>query len=325
MPDWSGLDGTDTASRYLAQARETHGLSPSYEVLCLKIAGDGELLSRLDKLPAPKRQPNLLLGAVRFLGGPVDGYRSFRAFVLSRWDDLAATMRARRTQTNEPRRCTAYLPVLAALPQPVALLEVGTSAGLCLYPDRYAYSYVSARGDHRVGDGPVELRCVLTGDAPLPDRLPDVVWRRGLDLHPLDVRDDEDVRWLESLVWPEQTERFEILRGAVRIARADPPRIITGDLLTDLPAIAEDAPRDETLVVFHSAVLAYVPAADRPRFAAQIEELARIRPVVWLANEAPGVAIGPERFTDGPPRFVLTRDRTPLARSGPHGQSLDWL
>ncbi|MGV4926084.1 DUF2332 domain-containing protein [Streptomyces sp. BHT-5-2] len=29
------------------------------------------------------------------------------------------------------------LPVLAALPQPLALIGVGASAGLCLYPDRY--------------------------------------------------------------------------------------------------------------------------------------------------------------------------------------------
>ena len=47
-------------------------------------------------------------------------------------------------QTNEAGRCAVLLPVLAALPQPLALLEVGASAGLCLYPDRYAYRY----GDH---------------------------------------------------------------------------------------------------------------------------------------------------------------------------------
>ena len=63
---------------------------------------------------------------------------------------------------------------------------------------------------------------------------PDVVWRAGLDLNPLDVRDDEDVRWLDSLVWPEQTDRFTVLRSAVALARQDPAPIHRGDLTVDL-------------------------------------------------------------------------------------------
>ena len=47
----------------------------------------------------------------------------------------------RSTKTNEPRRCAGLLPVLAGIAGPLALLEVGASAGLCLYPDRYSYSY----------------------------------------------------------------------------------------------------------------------------------------------------------------------------------------
>ena len=45
-------------------------------------------------------------------------------------------MRTRATQTNEAGRCAILLPVLAALPQPLALLDVGASAGLCLYRDQ---------------------------------------------------------------------------------------------------------------------------------------------------------------------------------------------
>jgi hypothetical protein len=44
-------------------------------------------------------------------------------------------MLSRSTQTNEPARCATLLPVLAQLPQPLALNEVGASAGLCLLPD----------------------------------------------------------------------------------------------------------------------------------------------------------------------------------------------
>jgi hypothetical protein len=323
---WSRTPGRSTADWYRQfGAREVSGISPSYEVLCAGVADDAEILARLDTLPEPKRQPNLLLAAVRYCGGPVDAWPAFRAFVLDRWDDVAATMRGRRTQTNEARRCTALLPVLAALPQPLALLEVGASAGLCLFPDRWSYRYDTDAGSHRVGAGP-ELRCTASGPVPLPERLPDVVWRAGLDLHPLSAADDNDVRWLESLIWPEETERFDILREAVAIARADPPRLARGDLTAELASLAAEAPWNATLVVFHSAVLAYVDEPGRVAFTAAVEALRRTaRPTCWLASEAPGVLPDTERFRDAGRRFVLSRDEKPIAFAGGHGDTLDWL
>src|SRR5262249_57217762 len=98
----------------------------------------------------------------------------------------------------------------------------------------------------------------------------------------------EEMRWLESLIWPEQTDRFGRLREAVRIARAEPPNLVAGDLLRDLPALAAQAPGDATLVVFHSAVLAYVDPAGRQAFAATTAEL----PVYSISNEAPGAVPG---------------------------------
>jgi hypothetical protein len=325
VPDWIGLDGAVTADRYRETAeREVRGISGRYEAICSGVAADVGVLGLLDTLPPPKRQPNLLLAAVRFLDGPNDSWPSFRSFLLDRWDDVAATMLARRTQTNEPARCTSLLPVLAALPQPLALLEVGASAGLCLFPDRYTYRYDVGPSTHVIGTGP-ELHCVATGPVHLPTAVPTVGWRAGLDLNPLDVRSDEDMRWLASLVWPEQVDRARMLQAAIAMARADPPRIVQGDLLQDLAAVAAAAPTDATLVVFHSAVLAYVDTADRTLFAARIDELREFRRVCWVSNEAPGVVFGTEIDTGGRSRFVLARDGVPLALSGPHGATLDWL
>jgi hypothetical protein len=301
--------------------RQLRGISPSYERLCLGVADDADLIARLDTLPPPNRQPNLLLGTVRFLGGPVDSYPAFRAFVLDRWDEVAATMLARRTQTNEPRRCATLLPVLVALPQPLALLEVGASAGLCLYPDRYAYRY---SGGPVVGTSELVLECAARGPVPLPRSVPSVAWRAGLDLNPLDVTDDEDVRWLEALVWPEQTDRFEVLRAAVAIARRDPVRPRRADLVTDVAAVAADAPQDLTLVVYHSAVLSYLAEDDRAQFRREVASLARKRPVVWVSNEGPRVVVEVP-VPDGPVPFVLARDGVPLAYADPHGGSLDWF
>jgi hypothetical protein len=320
--DWVGNDGMSTSRRYRFMAEsQLRGISASYERLCLGVAEDAEVLELIDTLPAAKRQPNLLLGAVRFLEGPIDSYAGFRSFVVGRWDELSATMLARRTQTNEAARCTALLLELAALPQPLALLEVGASAGLCLYPDRYAYRY-----DDRpvLGESPVLLACRTTGAAPVPHRLPHVVWRRGLDLNPLDVRDDDDVRWLRSLIWPEQTDRFEVFDKAVATARAEPVPVVRGDLTTDLARASADAPRQATLVVYHSAVLAYLDGDQRAMFRAALDELAAQRPTVWLSNEGPGVCVD-IKAPPGPVPFVLGRDGVPLAFTSPHGDWVDWL
>ncbi len=322
MVDWSGHDGSRAVRSYRSIARrEFHAHSPSYERLCLGVADDAELLARLETLPRPKQQPLLLLGAVRFLGGPIDSYPAFRGFVTDRWDQLSATMLARRTQTNEPRRCAALLPVLAALPQPLALLEVGASAGLCLYPDRYAYRY---GGRAPLGQSTVVFDCAVRGNVPVPQALPTIAWRAGLDLAPVDVGDDEAVRWLRSQIWPEQTDRFALLDRAVELARADPVVVRPGDLTRDVVAVAAEAPADATLVVFHCAVLAYLSDGERAAFRGQLAQLAGQRRVVWLANEAPGVVVDLPTPPGAVP-FIVSVGTVPLARADAHGSWLEWF
>ena len=146
-------------------------------------------------LPEEKRQPNFLLATVRYLAGVQPGYDVFRAVVLDRRAEMAAVMLARRTQTNEPARCATLLPALASLRPPLALLEVGASAGLCLLPDRYGYDYGSCRIDGSRG-APV-LTCRCEGPVPLPVRPVEVVWRAGIDINPLDVTDPSRLPVLE--------------------------------------------------------------------------------------------------------------------------------
>jgi hypothetical protein len=230
-------------------------------------------------------------------------------------------MLARRTQTNEPARCATLLPALAQLPPPLALIEVGASAGLTLLFDRYSYDFAG----HRIaGTDPLApvLRCTPRGPVPLPDRVPEISWRAGLDLSPLDVCSDDDVRWLSCLVWPGEGNREHTLAAAVDTARRDPPLVHRGDLLTDLPALAAQAPPEATLVVYHSAVLAYVAPDDRRRFAGTVRDL----DAVWLSNEGPGVVPGvPLPAYQGAP-FALVRDgATPVAMTDSHGTWLQWL
>jgi hypothetical protein len=138
-------DGARVSTAYLRFAEdEVRDKSPLYCEFSRGAASDPEVIGFLLTMPREKRQPNLFLAAARHLFGTPAGWDQLRNRVLQDKDALRAVMRTRSTQTNEPGRCAALLPVLAGLPEPLALLEVGASAGLCLLPDFYAYDYGGA-------------------------------------------------------------------------------------------------------------------------------------------------------------------------------------
>jgi hypothetical protein len=250
------------------------------------------------------------------------------ALVEDRADEIAETMAVRSTQTNEPARCATLLPVLGRLPQPLALLEVGASAGLCLLPDYYAYDYGGGREVEPTVSCGIEAPCFACragAGTPLPGSGVEVAWRAGLDLNPVDLRDDAEVRWLEALVWPGEEYRLPRLRAACEVARAVSTRVVKGDLRTDVPALAAQAPSHATLVVFHTAVLAYVvDPADRVSFARSAARSG----AVWIANEGPqnipGVAEPSDAHPD-PAAFLLCVDAEPMAWTDGHGTWIDWL
>jgi hypothetical protein len=317
-----GLDpAISLAENYRVWAREATGRSPAYVTLSNAVADDPTILEFLGTLPPDKRQPNLLFAAAYYLlGAPADP-GTLRDLIRRDPDRLAQVMQSRRTQTNEPARCATLLPALAQLPEPLALIEVGASAGLTLLFDRYSYDYPGLRITGCDPEAPV-LRCDLRGPVPVPARLPEITWRAGLDLNPLDVTDDDDMRWLSCLVWPDEGDRAQRLAAAIAAARRSPPPVRHGDLLTDLPALAAEAPADATLVIYHSAVLAYVAPEDRARFAGIVRGLT----AVWFSNEAPGVVPGVPLSDRDDGTFVLARDgRQALARTDGHGDWVEWL
>lgn len=300
---------------------EARGNSPVYEKLAVRVSSDEDVLALLRPLPPIKQQPNLFFASVNYLGGVSEDYGEFREFVLERSVEVLELIRSRRTQTNEVGRCATILPAVGLIEGPLALVEVGASGGLNLLMDRYAYDYGDAG---TLGIGPVVLRCEVRGSCPIPRVLPDVIWRCGLDISPIDVADDEQVRWLEACVFPGRPERLDNLRVAVALARTDPPPVLRGDLLEDLEAVLDDAPKDATTVVFHSAVLNYVAPSKRARFA----ELLERRGAVWISNEAGGV-VETLRWRDrAPPAevcFFMGRGGTELlAYAHPHGRWIEW-
>jgi hypothetical protein len=305
------------------------GDSPCFEEWALRVAGDEEVLAWLGTLPPIKRQPNLVFAAARWHGAPAPGpYEGLRRVLLEREAEVRATLMARSTQTNEAGRLATLVPVLGLLEGPLALVEVGASAGLCLFPDRYDYDWPPV-GRLRGSGGPL-LTARATGPLPVPSAHPDVAWRGGVDLHPLDVTDDDATAWLENLVWPEQDERRDRLRAAIDVARAEPPAVRSGDLFDHLPDLLDDAAPHGTPVVFHSAVIAYLEEPDRERFHDLMTGLVGGGRCRWISNEGPRVLprvlprfSGDRDVPSG--RFVTALDGVAVAYAHGHGHAIDWL
>lgn len=307
------------AERYERFAEvEARGRSAVYERLALAIAGDPDVLALIAALPPMKQQPNLVLASARFVGAPFET-REFLRWLPEHWAAVEAVILSRSTQTNEAARCAVLLPVLSAIDGPMALIEVGAAAGLCLLPDRYGYRYELP--DRTWSLDPVEgsdviIRCRAHGVAGL--RMPEVAWRRGIDLHPLDVSDPGDAAWLRTLVWPGQDERLARLDAAIEVARLDPPVVVAGDALEQLAEVVAAAPVGLHVVVFHSAVHAYLSADDRAAFA----DLVRALGATWVSNE--GVGVLPEvaarlDVPADPGDFVVAREGVPVALADAHG------
>ena len=317
-----------TSDRYQSFAdREARGSSEIYFAWASAVAGDGEVLALIEQLPLIKQQPNLVFAAARYLGAPVGPFDPFREWLVTNWSDVGSVCLDRSTQTNEAARCGVLLPALSTIPGPLSLIEVGASAGLCLFPDAYSYRYDA--GDRTVdldpsrGVSTVMVPCRI--DAPeVPARLPEVAWRAGLDLNPIDVRNPSELEWLETLIWPEHEARRQRLHAAAALVAQDPPHIAKGDLLNEIGDLIGAAPADATTVVFHSAVLAYL---DAHRVAEFVDLIHSFRHVVWISNEGEHVLPTVERqlpHSSGG-RTVVAMNGTPMAFAGPHGQSYEAL
>jgi hypothetical protein len=270
-----------------------------------------------------------VFAVTRLLGAPEAPFAEWSAWLLAHADEVVAECARRSVQTNEPLRSAVLLPALSLIDGPVALLEVGASAGLCLFPDRYSYRYRGSDGVHALDpvDGPstVVLDCEIAGAPPM--RMPQVVARHGIDLQPLDARNPLDRRWLEGLVWPGERGRVERVRAALDIAADDPPRLVAGDAADLIPEVAArmraSAP-DATLVVTTPGVLAHVPRAGRERIIAAAREAG-----AWITIDAPSlhdawtIPIELQAWpSDG---FALALDGDVLAAVDPLGGWIRWL
>ncbi len=333
--------------RFAEQEAEP-AFSPLYAHLCRGIAADPEVLTLAAETPSSQPAPNLLLGAVHCLllsgiNDPLaafypsltsspdlnDAYPAFHRFCLAYAQPIRELILTRRVQTNEVARSACLMPAFALVARqaayaPLSLIEIGASAGLNLLWDRYSYDYANGRR-YGASDASLQIPCILRGDIlpPFPSRLPEVAFRIGVDLHPVDSRDTDAVLWLRALIWPEHHERVIRLQQALAIASVSPPTILAGDALSLLPEMIAKAPPDTALCVFHSLVIYQFSAEQRERLTTLLLDASMRRSIFHISFEKHRGAEDPKLHLLSYVQGVQTQHL--LAKCSAHGRWLEWL
>lgn len=330
------------------------GQSPLYAALSARLADEPEFLALAAGGAPGQPPPNLLFGAAHFLllggvrhplaafypsvGGqsglangsvnnPADAWPDFADFCRRYEREIVQQVTMRRVQTNEVGRCGLLLPAFAAAHErcarPLALIEVGASAGLALLFDQYRYEYSDGRSVGRLAS-PVVIRTELQGPrAPARLETPPVAGRVGVDIAPVDVTDRDAMDWLEALIWPEHVDRLEMFRQAVALARTCPPRVLAGNGLEQVPVQVERISAEHVPCIYHSHALYQISAAERVAFDEMVRQLGARRDLAHISLEW---------LDDDPgPRLHITfwssgqADRRHLADCHPHGRWMRWV
>jgi hypothetical protein len=229
-------------------------------------------------------------------------------------------------QTNEVQRSWMLLPCFLEIARHAAvsefdLIELGPSAGLNLVWDRYRYRY-SAGSWGRPG-APLELG----GEErrPVPADLLGidvrVSKRIGVDAAPIDVTTDDGARLLKAFVWADQTWRLEQLDRAIEALREDPPELVRGDAVAELPGLLASA-SDRLTVVLQTAVFGYIGAEGAERIYETLDDAAARRPLAYVGSHQPG----PDVHTYWALAVrVWPGERETVAHADFHGAWIEWL
>lgn len=247
--------------------------------------------------------------------------------VLVEHRDVLRVLVERPVQTNEVGRSAAllggFLMIARETGLPLALVELGASAGLNLRWDRFCYEADGGRWG--VVASPVRVACDFTGPLPPLDVAPRVVSREGCDARPVDATTDEGALTLRSYLWPDQTARLALLHAAIEIARQTPARVDAADAAAWIgPRLAGRASGVAT-VVYHSILWQYMTRDGRAVVQHEIRAAGAgataETPLAWLRLEPVG--------REGPYEIRMTSwpggEERRLGEASPHGRRVRWF
>jgi hypothetical protein len=235
-------------------------------------------------------------------------------------------------QTNEVNRSAVLLPgllhIAAHTQLPMTLLEIGASAGLNLWCDRFHYDY----GSWQWGDVDSALHLHNEWRGKPPDAAQanlHIVRRAACDASPIRLDQAGESLRLASFIWPDQAERLVRLRTACALVQGCMQAQAVA--VQALPAAEfvqrelQTLPRHQATVLMHSVVWQYIAADEQTLITQHVhaagQAASAVSPLAWLRMEPPGATGDVElRCTMWP-----GGDDQLLARCHPHGAWVQWL
>jgi hypothetical protein len=304
------------------------GGSKLYAALSRSLADDPMVAAIVGDHKPLWEAPLRLFGGVHYLelsGVVQHPWPKLRGVLEANRDWVARFVAEHPVQTNEVQRCWGLLPgfLTVADGRAVDLVELGPSAGLNLFWDRYRYRYGEASwGD---ADSPLVLSGAAKGGPPRDLFATDVAVRSrtGIDRRPVDVTTDHGARLLEAFVWADQPERLERVRKAVEVVRADSPRLMQGDYVEILPGLLDARDLDALTVVFHSVSTVYLREDDRAHLDEIFEAEGERGSLARVSYEFVRDEIGYESFALDVQTWP--GEVRPLARLDGHANGMEWL
>ncbi len=229
-------------------------------------------------------------------------------------------------QTNEVARSAVLLGGFLRVAQRTGLAlrlrEVGSSAGLNLAWDRYAYEL----GPHRWSrPGPaLTLKADWRGGVPDLAAPVRVASRAGCDLNPIDLTNPDARLWLQAYIWPDQAMRLTLTRQAMENALAIGVTVKQASAAAWTAEQLAGRPAGQATVIYHSVVMQYFPPAEQSAFIAALSRAGAAAtantPLAWLRME---LDVAMKEFAL---RLTLWPggEETLLALAHPHGRSIEW-
>jgi hypothetical protein len=256
------------------------------------------------------------------------GWEAFLALLTERPDEVREWL-DRPPQTNEVGRAGALmgglLQVGESFGHPVRLFEIGSSGGLNLLADRFAYvdDHGTTFGDPAA---PVRLDRAWQGRALTPWPELRIVERVGSDPMPVDARTTQGRLVLTAYVWPDQAHRLERLRGVLDLARHTPLDVRREGAARFVDSL--DLRSGATTVLWHSVMWQYLDRTEQDAVTSRIQDLG-----ARASEDAPfaHLFLEPTRRTpDGPHDFLVvlelwpTGERRILGSTVGHGVPTTW-
>jgi hypothetical protein len=139
----------------------------------------------------------------------------------------------------------------------------------------------------------------------------------------VNLLDANERQWNLALIWPDQIERFDRMKSALKILEKTPITFKKGGGNQVLSDVVSRVPETQTVCIMHSFVLNQFSEEDRSKFDSLLKDLSKNRPIwrislEWIGSKEPELVVS--RYVSGTKNHVQK-----LAECHGHGEWIRWF